>query len=63
MAKEFTGGALTLSPTAIGFNPQGTAMVPVTAGGGQKLGTISIKSPMETFREVFFDIKDKLNLA
>ena len=61
MAKEFTGGALTLSPTAIGFNPQGTAMVPVTAGGGQKLGTISIKSPMETFREVFFDIKDKLS--
>ena len=39
-------GALTLSPTAIGFNPKGTAMVPVTTGGGQKLGTISIKSPI-----------------
>ena len=55
-------GALTLSPTAIGFNPQGTAMVPVTGGGGQKLGTISIKSPMDTLKEVFFDMKDKLGI-
>ena len=55
-------GALTLSPTAIGFNPQGTAMVPVTAGGGQKLGTISIKSPMDTLKEVFFDMKDSLGI-
>ncbi len=55
-------GALTLSPTAIGFNPQGTAMVPVTAGRGQKLGTISIKSPMDTLKEVFFDMKDKLGI-
>ena len=62
MAKDFTGGALTLSPTAIGFNPQGTAMVPVTAGGGQKLGTISIKSPMDTLKEVFFDMKDRLGI-
>ena len=55
-------GALTLSPTAIGFNPKGTAMVPVTAGGGQKLGTISIKSPMDTLKEVFFDMKDRLGI-
>jgi hypothetical protein len=55
-------GALTLSPTAIGFNPQGTAMVPVTGGGGQKLGTISIKSPMDTLKEVFFDIRDRLGV-
>ena len=55
-------GSLTLSPTAIGFNPKGTAMVPVTAGAGHKLGTISIKSPMDTLKEVFFDMKDRLGI-
>ena len=60
MAKDFTGGALKLSPTAVGFNPGGTAMVPVTAGGGQKLGTISIKSPMDTLKEIFVDMKKSL---
>ena len=62
MAKDFTGGALKLSPTAIGFNPGGTAMVPVTAGRGQKLGTISIKSPMDTLKEVFFDMAKSLGI-
>ena len=55
-------GALTLSPTAVGFNPKGTAMVPVTTGAGHKLGTISIKSPMDTLKEVFFDMKESLGI-
>lgn len=55
-------GSLTLSPTAVGFNPGGTAMVPVTTGAGQKLGTISIKSPMDTLKEVFFDMKESLGI-
>jgi uncharacterized membrane protein YedE/YeeE len=53
-------GALSLPSVQTSFDAQGTAMVPVTAGGGQTLGKLEIRSPMDTLKDVFFDIRDKL---
>jgi len=52
-------GALALPDGNVGFDGQGTAMVPVTAGEN-KVGTIAIKSPLETFKETFSEMKESL---
>ena len=41
-------GALALPSGNVGFDGQGTAMVPVSSGEN-KVGTIELKSPLETF--------------
>jgi len=53
-------GALTLGNDNVGFDADGTAMVPVSAGGS-KLGEIKIKSPLDTFKDTFFDMKESLS--
>ena len=53
-------GALSLSGSNVGFDAQGTAMVPVSAGKN-KLGTIELKSPLDTFKDTFFDMKESLS--
>ena len=53
-------GALTLGNDNIGFDADGTAMVPVSAGES-KLGEIEIKSPLDTFKDTFFDMKESLS--
>ena len=60
----FSGfGAPVLANANIGFDPKGTAMVPVTAGNN-KLGTIEISSPMEQMSEFFAGIdKSLINLV
>ena len=52
-------GSLSLAEGNVGFDAEGTAMVPISAGGGT-LGEIKIKSPLETFKETFEDIKESL---
>jgi len=52
-------GSLSLSGSNVGFDAQGTAMVPVSAGKN-KLGTIELKSPLDTFKDTFFDMKESL---
>ena len=52
-------GSLTLPDGNIGFDAQGTAMVPVTAGRN-KVGTIELKSPLEMFKETFTSMKESL---
>ena len=54
-------GALSLPSVQTSFDAQGTAMVPVTAGGGQTLGKLEIRSPMDTLKDVFFDMKESLS--
>ena len=58
-------GALTLPSVSYAFDSEGTAIVPVTAGqGDKKLGTIEIKSPMEDVSEFFAGIdKSLINLV
>ena len=60
----FSGfGAPVLANANIGFDPKGTAMVPVTAGNN-KLGTIEISSPMEQVTNFFAGIdKSLINLV
>jgi len=53
-------GSLSLSGSNVGFDAQGTAMVPVSAGKN-KLGTIELKSPLDTFKDTFFDMKESLS--
>ena len=51
--------ALSLPGGNVGFDAEGTAMVPVSSGES-KLGTIEVKSPLDTFKETFEDIKESL---
>ena len=51
--------SLSLPGGNVGFDAEGTAMVPVSAGES-KLGEIKIKSPLDTFKETFEDIKESL---
>ena len=46
-------------PGGVGFDAEGSAMVPITAGES-KLGTIALKSPLETFKETFGEMKESL---
>ena len=56
-------GTPALANTNVGFDPKGTAMVPVTAGNN-KLGTIEISSPMEQVTDFFAGIdKSLINLV
>ena len=56
-------GTPALANTNVGFDPKGTAMVPVTAGNN-KLGTIEISSPMEQVTNFFAGIdKSLINLV
>ena len=58
MAKEFTGGALKLQKTKVSPDlTDGSAMVPLSVGS-KKVGVIELKSPIDTLKDVFFDIKD-----
>ena len=52
-------GALTLPDADVGFDAQGTAMMPVTAGT-ETVGTIELKSPFEMFKETFTSMKESL---
>jgi len=52
-------GALALPDGNVGFDAQGTAMVPVTAGK-ETVGTIELKSPFEMFKETFSSMKESL---
>ena len=58
-------GAIELPSVSYAFDSEGTAIVPVTAGqGDKKLGTIEIKSPMEDVSEFFAGIdKSLINLV
>ena len=53
-------GALTLGNDNVGFDADGTAMVPVSSGKS-KLGTIELKSPLDTFKDTFFNMKESLS--
>ena len=52
-------GSLTLPDGGVGFDAEGTAMVPITAGKN-KVGTIELKSPLEMFKETFTSMKESL---
>ena len=52
-------GSLTLPGGDVGFNAQGTAMMPVSAGK-EVVGTIELKSPFEMFKETFTSMKTSL---
>ena len=52
-------GAIALPDTNVGFDAEGTAMVPVSAGRS-KLGEIKIKSPLDTFKDTFFSMQESL---
>ena len=52
-------GSLALSDTDVGFDAQGTAMMPITAGT-ETVGTIKLKSPFEMFKETFTSMKESL---
>jgi len=52
-------GALALPDTNVGFDAQGTAMVPVSSGEN-KVGTIELKSPLETFKDTFTSMQESL---
>ena len=54
-------GALTLPSVSYSFDSDGTAIVPVTVGkGDKKLGKIEISSPMEQMSEFFAGIDKSL---
>ena len=53
-------GSLALPGGNIGFDAEGTAMVPISAGES-KLGEIKIKSPLDTFKETFSEMKESLS--
>jgi len=46
-------------PGGVGFDAEGSAMVPVSAGES-KLGEIKIKSPLESLQETFGEMKESL---
>jgi len=52
-------GSLALSDTNVGFDAQGTAVMPITAGK-ETVGTIKLKSPFEMFKETFTSMKESL---
>ena len=52
-------GALALPSGNVGFDGQGTAMVPVSSGEN-KVGTIELKSPLETFKDTFTSMQESL---
>jgi len=52
-------GALTLPDGNVGFDADGTSMVPITAGKN-KVGTIELKSPLEMFKDTFTSMKESL---
>ena len=52
-------GSLALPGGNVGFDAEGTAMVPISAGES-KLGEIKIKSPLDTFKETFTSMKESL---
>ena len=52
-------GSLALPSVPVGFDAEGTAMVPISAGES-KLGEIKIKSPLDTFKETFTSMKESL---
>ena len=52
-------GALALPGGNVGFDGQGTAMVPVSSGEN-KVGTIELKSPLETFKDTFTSMQESL---
>ena len=58
-------GALTLPSVSYSFDSQGTAMVPVTAGQGDKvIGKIEVTSPIQQMSEFFAGIdKSLVNLV
>ena len=51
--------SLSLPGGNVGFDAEGTAMVPISAGES-KLGEIKIKSPLDTFKETFTSMKESL---
>ena len=52
--------SLSLPGGHVGFDAEGTAMVPVSAGES-KLGESKIKWSLDTFKETFEEIKEKSN--
>ena len=52
-------GALATPGGNVGFDAEGTATVPISAGGGT-LGEIKIKSPLENVKDTFADMRDSL---
>ena len=50
-------GSLALPEGNVGFDAEGTAMVPISAGES-KVGKIKIKSPLDTFKETFTSMKE-----
>ena len=52
-------GSLALPGGNVGFDAEGTAIVPISAGES-KLGEIKIKSPLDTFKETFTSMKESL---
>ena len=58
-------GAIELPSVSYAFDSDGTAMVPVTAGQGDKvLGKIEVSSPIEQMSEFFAGIdKSLINLV
>ena len=52
-------GSIALPDTNVGFDAQGTAVMPVTAGT-ETVGTIKLKSPFEMFKETFTSMKESL---
>ena len=53
-------GALSTPGGNVGFDAEGTAMVPISAGGGT-LGEIKIKSPLENVKDTFADMRKSLS--
>ena len=51
-------GSLTLGDDNVGFDAEGTAMVPISSGDS-KIGEIKIKSPLETFKDTFTNMTRK----
>ena len=61
MANGFATSTISLPDVKTGFDSKGTAIVPVTAGKGEKkIGKIEIKSPMEQVTNFFAGIDKSL---
>ena len=52
-------GSLSLAEGNVGFDAEGTAMVPVSSGKST-LGEIKIKSPLENLKDTFSDMRNSL---
>ena len=52
-------GSIVLPDTNVGFDAQGTAVMPITSGT-ETVGTIKLKSPFEMFKETFTSMKESL---